>query len=890
MVKRINLFLLLTIMLLTNVYAGNYKTESNLISKDLKAKLESKLLEAQLGTEYFVIVPPNDPTAGSYMCEVYVGAREPCTVYIDQPNGVGTIDAVQITKPYSIIKKGLPRNWEIRGKDEEPEDLALKIWSDKPIMVYLGSHASATAEGYMALPVNALGTRYVHCSWKSNQESASNDRFHTGFIVGATQSGTKVQVKLRGKNLSAASGCVTDGNAHKIGSTFTLPVMDEWQAINVWDELMEVSNTRGKCDFSGSTITSNKPIAMFSIHERTDIPLTTGNRDNLVEQLLPVNMWGKKHISLQLRCTGATPMPVGNEVLDPDLKVGDYFRVVAAEASTSLNVKWWHTKTGELIKELKNQKLDAEGSFWEWNENISQPRQAGILSVQGVALFESDKPVQVMQYCFSTGYGQSGGNFDPLMVIVPPIEQYGYETIMQTSSYTAMNEHYINIIAEGNASDPIKNEETLGKVTISTNGGNYAKLIEKDESMLKNNVPGTNYYFSGLTVSGATTYAIKSKTKVAATVFGFGSVISYGWPASMALVETSEKDTLFPQIHQVSGCVPTIDNIPVGGAEDRGKQKGKYHFFTYFADTTNYPAPDQFADPQVDLGISYAPRLVIPDDIKDEERELLDNLSVSKYYYFIPAKAPSTNWDSREPIKYGAVEFNVEDIYKDALGFASYTDRAGNETVDTLIYIADKVEWRIDGQEVDMVDFGSKTVGGVYTAIVKLKNVSEKEIHIKELFLSGKEPMYTLTKGTTGLPVTLGPGEEHEIEVTYQPTSGGTAFDVITLYTDCLQFTLNVVGGSGIARIEVSDIDFGRILVGTKTKVNQGGTTVTLSITNNGTEDLRITGYHFDPPQDSVNGPFFYEVQAGAEPTPENPWIIAKNGGTKTGIRQIMFL
>ena len=81
MIKRINLLLLLTVMLLTNVYAGNYKTESNLISKDLKAKLESKLLEAQLGTEYFVIVPPNDPTAGSYMCEVYVGAREWCWYY-----------------------------------------------------------------------------------------------------------------------------------------------------------------------------------------------------------------------------------------------------------------------------------------------------------------------------------------------------------------------------------------------------------------------------------------------------------------------------------------------------------------------------------------------------------------------------------------------------------------------------------------------------------------------------------------------------------------------------------------------------------------------------------------------------------------------------------------
>ncbi|MBR3090955.1 MAG: hypothetical protein IKH10_03055, partial [Bacteroidetes bacterium] len=904
MIKYVKLlFLLVPFMLITNVYAGNSKFENDIITPELKSKLESKLLNAQLGSEYFIIIPPNDPTMDNYMCDIYIGACEECTVYIEQPQGVGLINALAIAKPYSFTKVSIPKAWVIHGKDEKPENLALKIWSlNTPIVVYVCSHAGSSAEGYTALPINALGTQYVHCSWSSNQENQSEDNFHTGFLVGAIQNDTRVEVKLRGKNLNTSSSCITDGSAHKIGSKFMLPIMKQWQVINIQDELIDVQNARGKCDFTGSTITSNKPIAMFSFHEGADIPLGAGNRSNLVEQLLPVNMWGKQHISLQLRCAGAVPKPIGNEVLDPDLKVGDYFRVVAAEEATLLNVKWWNTKTGEAIKELKNQRLDTEGSFWEWNENMSYPRQAGILSIQGVALFESNKPVQVMQYSFSSGYAtndSSGVTYSPLMIVVPPIEQYVYETVIYTVPYNEFGENYINIIAEGDASDSIKNEEMLGKILIGVNkdedGFTTVKLIEEDKTIIRNSVPGTNYYFSTLPVAGETSYVIKSKTKFGAIGYGFVDNTSYGWLASMALIETFKKDTLPPQIYQVSGCVPNIDGVSLGGLQDREKQKGKYNFLTYFADTINYQSPDdQISASQSDLGISYAPRLIIPDNATEEEKDLLYNLSISNYHYFIPAKESSTKWDSSEPVKYGAVEFSIEDIYRDALGFVEYRDRAGNVTVDTIIYIADKLEFYVDSLKLgNWLEFGSCWIlDSTYTAVLKIRNVSKKEIHIQDLFLSGNEPMYSITKGIDDLPLTLGPDEEQEIEITYNPTISSITLDQITLYTDCLQFNLRISGSCGLPKIKVSDIDFGDILVGTKTRYNQKGSAVTLTITNNGASDLIITGFHFDPPQDSINGPFFYEAEDfGPEPPSiEKPWIIARNGGIKSGIRYFYFM
>ena len=76
----------------------------------------------------------------------------------------------------------------------------------------------------------------------------------------------------------------------------------------------------------------------------------------------------------------------------------------------------------------------------------------------------------------------------------------------------------------------------------------------------------------------------------------------------------------------------------------------------------------------------------------------------------MPAKAPSTKWDSSEPTKYGAVEVEVFDMYRDALGFVEYRDRAGNVTVDTLIYIADQLNFYVDSLNIDYIEFSPNKI------------------------------------------------------------------------------------------------------------------------------------------------------------------------------------
>src|SRR5690606_1221975 len=151
--------------------------------------------------------------------------------------------------------------------------------------------------------------------------------------------------------------CVTEGSNTKIGGRIRLN-LQAWEGVNIWSKF---GIARGECDFSGSVIQSDKPVAVFSYNERTDWPIGVGNRDNLCEQLLPVDKWGKQHISLQLLAPGRkTANPIGNEKMDKELASGDYFRVMASEPETFLDVVWYHPTTGEHLGEAKSVRLENE--------------------------------------------------------------------------------------------------------------------------------------------------------------------------------------------------------------------------------------------------------------------------------------------------------------------------------------------------------------------------------------------------------------------------------------------------------------------------------------------------------------------------------------------------
>ena len=106
-------------------------------------------------------------------------------------------------------------------------------------------------------------------------------------------------------------------------------------------ETFQVEHTS---DLTGSKVTSNKPISVFSGNECANVPRNKRYCDHLVEHIPPTNTWGMRFITAPLR--GRTS--------------GDYFRILSANDSTAIRIN------GRLVKTLD------EGRWMEINVPSSQ--------------------------------------------------------------------------------------------------------------------------------------------------------------------------------------------------------------------------------------------------------------------------------------------------------------------------------------------------------------------------------------------------------------------------------------------------------------------------------------------------------------------------------------
>ena len=167
--------------------------------------------------------------------------------------------------------------------------------------------------------------------------------------------------------------------------TETLDRFDTWQIVN----------TGG--DLTGAHITSNKPVGVFSGNKKTNIGSGTSS-DHLVEMWYPVERWGKEFVTIPI----------------PQRTVGDRFRFVASEGSTTIEITGGHTATITLAN---------AGDMKE--EHIGSGAYCHIVS---------NKAVQVAQLVLSQQ--SSSEKSDPSMSIIPSIFQFSYIYTFTTPKYS----------------------------------------------------------------------------------------------------------------------------------------------------------------------------------------------------------------------------------------------------------------------------------------------------------------------------------------------------------------------------------------------------------------------------------------------------------------------
>lgn len=292
----------------------------------------------------------------------------------------------------------VPQKLRIVNNGTYRNGVEINATNDIAVMVFL-VNTSSDADGYLALPTNVLGQKYVIATLQTSSNSQ--------FTVIACHDKTTVNMKLRMSNGSF----IYDGFTYSNGSTLTV-ILDKLGTSQVFHDY----------DLSGSIVTSNKPIAVISgnIHGRT---LSTGNTYKLESFLLPVTQWGKEFL---LSTVGATD-------------AGDLFKIFAIDSNT------------EVYREnIKTANLDP-GDFLTLDSRTVT-----------TSFINCSKPCQIIQFSNAQTKHSSYTNAGPSMINLPSIDQFlpAYHVIFSTASKF---KHSITLIIKENAKNGLLKDGTRMK-------------------------------------------------------------------------------------------------------------------------------------------------------------------------------------------------------------------------------------------------------------------------------------------------------------------------------------------------------------------------------------------------------------------------------------------
>ena len=319
--------------------------------------------------------------------EIFVTTMEVSTVNVNisAPRYTSTTIFQQMTVTAGTIQQvQLDGNLRMSGNSKDTK--ALYIIADNNIVIYGVNKAGYSNDAFLGLPVNVLGTDYYAITYDPATEQ-------TQVMVIGTEDSTAISIALP----TSMNGNVQYSGTHTSGDTIT-------DSLDRFDTL-QIRNSNG--DLTGAHITSDKPIAVYSGNKRTSIG--TGNtKDHLVEMWYPVERWGTEFVTVPI----------------PDRTVGDKFRFVASESSTSVQITGGHTASFTLSN---------AGDFRE--EDIASNAYCRIVA---------DKAIMVAQFVQSQV--TSSEPSDPSMMIIPSIQQFSYSYTFSTPTYSQAGSSYTSYL------------------------------------------------------------------------------------------------------------------------------------------------------------------------------------------------------------------------------------------------------------------------------------------------------------------------------------------------------------------------------------------------------------------------------------------------------------
>ena len=446
----------------------------------------------------------------------YFSTDRKAKVKIEIPN-LGWIDSCDVLP--GIVKESpkIPKSgiYDARLNNEGKSNKGIHIVSDVPIIAYAHIYNANVSGATLLYPVNVLSNEYYSLNFTQNSNNPNSYSFC--FVI-ATENNTEIEIipsanTTRVTKNSSIKATLNKGDIYNVFGAILPTDEKKNNQGNVVDR-----NYRGE-DLSGTivkSIGSCKKIAVFSGSGKMNIKCTqdssfSPSADNLIQQCLPSDAWGKKYLIVPTK----------------EMRT-NYYRILVKNPNTLVY------RDGVPLEEpLIN------NSFYEFI--TSKPE---VISSAG-------EPIMVAQYITSTNQCNNNqiqdfsGIGDPEMIYLSPVEQsIDKITINSTSNYQ-ITKHFINIVI---------NQKGLSSLKI--------------DGILQNNATpflyDNEYAYLQIELPGPGSHTVTSDVGFNAVAYGYGPVESYGYNAGTSVKNLNQyitTDNVLGTVKSPATCQLTPFNL-----------------------------------------------------------------------------------------------------------------------------------------------------------------------------------------------------------------------------------------------------------------------------------------------------------------------------------------
>src|ERR1039458_3154938 len=241
----------------------------------------------------------------------------------------------------------------------------------------------------------------------------------------------------------------------------------------------EINSSNWSGDVTGTSITSDKPIAVFAGASAAYVSYTNTYSGNPpVQEQLPVASWGTEVLALSFA----------------DRTNGDSYRVLAATDGTTVIVVTTNRAVTSYLK---------AGKFLD-------------TILDGWVEFQANNPIQVAQFANGCGFDNTNNNEgDPCEILLPPAGHYlsSYTIAIPTDGDFETN--FLNLIVPQSA---ITNTYLDGAAI--TNFVAISGFVA---------ITNSGYCAAQVPVAGGTNHTVSSSQPLEVQVYGFGPADAYGY-------------------------------------------------------------------------------------------------------------------------------------------------------------------------------------------------------------------------------------------------------------------------------------------------------------------------------------------------------------------------